>query len=168
MTAALGGPAGKALAGIDRVAGWAVIAAACAMTAIVFTQVVLRYGFNTSIDWAEEVARLTFVWFMFLAVPLGVRGGAHIGIEFVMNAFPEVLRQVLPRLMAGLSAFLMGVVCWHSVVLLVGQWDENLPTLEVSVGWFMLPIAIGAAHSILHLVAIAVAGAPRHDLLSAE
>lgn len=168
MNAAIGGPAARALDTLDRGASWAVVAAACGMTAVVFTQVVLRYGFNTSLDWAEEAARLFFVWLMFLAVPLGVKSGAHIGVELVVNKIPALPREVLLRSMAALSALLMGVVCWHAARLAFDQWDENLPTLELSVGWFMVPVALGAGHSILHLAAIVLRGAPRHSLLSAE
>jgi TRAP-type C4-dicarboxylate transport system permease small subunit len=160
--------AARALDALDRGVRWAVVSAACCMTAVVFTQVVLRYGFNNSLDWAEDIARLFFVWLMFLAVPLGVKGGAHIGVELIVAKFPELPREVLGRIMAALSAVLMGVVCWHAARLVLDQWDETLPTLELSVGWYMLPVAIGAGHSILHLVDIVLHGAPRHSLLSAE
>jgi TRAP-type C4-dicarboxylate transport system permease small subunit len=153
---------------LDRGASAVVIVAACGMTSVVFTQVVLRYGFNLSLDWAEEVARLFFVWLMFLAVPLGVKSGAHIGVELIVNKFPALPREVLLRAMAALSALLMSVVCWHAASLAVDQWDENLPTLELSVGWFMLPVAIGAGHSILHLAGIVLRGAPRPSGMSAE
>jgi len=168
MNAAIGAVARRAIDLLDRGASWAVVAAACGMTAVVFTQVVLRYGFNTSLDWAEDVARLFFVWLMFLAVPLGVKSGAHIGVELVVNKIPALPREILLRAMAALSALLMAVVCWHAARLALDQWDENLPTLELSVGWFMLPVAIGAGHSILHLAGILVHGAPRPSLLSAE
>jgi TRAP-type C4-dicarboxylate transport system permease small subunit len=39
------------------------------MVAVVSAQVALRYGFNRSIDWADEVGRLAFVWAIFLAIP---------------------------------------------------------------------------------------------------
>ena len=36
---------------------------------------------NSSIGWADEMSRLTFVWSIFLGIPLGIRAGAHIGME---------------------------------------------------------------------------------------
>jgi TRAP-type C4-dicarboxylate transport system permease small subunit len=69
------------LARVDRASRWLVIVCSALMILIVSVQVLLRYAFNTSIDWSDEVSRLLFVWCMFLAIPLGLREGSHVGIE---------------------------------------------------------------------------------------
>src|SRR6187200_3297770 len=74
-------PALRVLHAADRALTGVLLAAVAVMVAVVSAQVALRYGFNRSIDWADEVGRLAFVWAIFLAIPLGVRDGAHIGID---------------------------------------------------------------------------------------
>jgi TRAP-type C4-dicarboxylate transport system permease small subunit len=145
-----------------------IIVTMAAMVVVVSAQVFLRYGFNTSLDWGEDIARLLFVWTIFLAIPLGVKEGAHIGIELVVKLFPEVAQRVLTRVMAALGIVLMGVVCWQAARLVVGQWDENLPTLDVSVALFIVPVCIGAALSILHLTRQAITGIAARSAGSAE
>jgi hypothetical protein len=54
----------------------------------------------------------------------------------------------------------MGVVCAQAGMLVLEQWDENLPTLDVPVALFMLPVCIGAAHSVLHLLGLIASGNP--------
>ena len=71
----------RLLAALDRLVTGLLLAAVTVMVAVVSAQVLLRYGFNRSIDWADEIGRLAFVWAIFLAIPLGVRDGAHIGID---------------------------------------------------------------------------------------
>ena len=73
--------AARALAALDRGAFWAVTLVMGAMVGLVSIQVLLRYAFQNSIDWADDVSRLLFVASIFLAVPLGVKEGAHIGTE---------------------------------------------------------------------------------------
>ena len=142
----------RALDGVDRGVRWAIIAGSAAMIAIVSAQVALRYLFNTSLDWSEEVSRLLFVWCMFLAIPLGIREGAHVGIELLVAHIPEGARAVLAKLCAAVAAAMMLVVVWQTIKVGEVTWDELMQSLNISSGWFMVPVAISAAHSFLHLV----------------
>lgn len=148
------------LALLDRLVGGAIIAAMAAMVVVVSLQVLLRYVFNTSLDWAEDVARLLFVWSIFLAIPLGVKQGSHIAIELLTLHLTPAARQLFFRAMALGCAALMAVVCTQSTLLTVQQWDEFMPTLNVTAALFMVPVAFGAAHSTLHFVMLAIAGTP--------
>ena len=65
-------PFGQALAVLDRAVTAALLLSVAVMVGVVSAQVALRYGLNRSIDWADEVGRLAFVWSIFLAIPLGV------------------------------------------------------------------------------------------------
>ena len=155
-------PYARLLAWLDGAAGWAIVGLVGAMVLIVSAQVGLRYGVNGSIGWADEVSRLTFVWSMFLAIPLGVRAGAHIGIEILTARLPAALRDALLRLMAATSTALMLLVCWQSLRICWDQWDEKMASLEFSAGWFILALAVGCGHSALHLIWIVLTGKPCH------
>ena len=159
---------GRMLDLLDRAVTAALLAAVAAMVGVVSAQVLLRYGFNRSIDWADEISRLAFVWSIFLAIPLGVRQGAHIGIDVVVLKFPPAVQRVLRRLAAALSALMMGAIAWAALGVAREQWDELMSTLDWSVGWFIVPVGIGAALSALHLLRIAVQGPPQVAAGSAE
>ena len=148
----------RALSGLDWIAAIVVILAMAGMVAIISTQVFLRYGLNSSLDWAEEVSRLLFVWSVFLAIPLGMKRGAHVGINLLTGLLPTPAQNTLFRLMSAFAIVMMAVVAWEAEILTRDQWDEPMTTLDVSVGFFMLPLMIGAAHSILHLVLLVVEG----------
>jgi TRAP-type C4-dicarboxylate transport system permease small subunit len=149
---------GRLLALLDAAARAAIVITFTGMVGVVAAQVLLRYGFNSSIDWAEDVARLVFVWTMFLAIPLGVRPGVHIGVNLLVQRLPGAARAALARLTAAASLALMAIVAWGAVSLLPEQWDELLPTVDLSVGWLLLPVAVGAVHSALHLAALVLDG----------
>jgi TRAP-type transport system small permease protein len=150
-----------------RVLGWLdqgvtglLLLAVAVMVLVVSAQVGLRYGFNRSIDWADEVGRLAFVWAIFLAIPLGVRQGAHIGIDVVIDKMPAAVRGALRRAAATLCAALMFVVAWAALGVAREQWDELMATIDWSVGWFIVPVGIGALLSALHFTRIVIAGPP--------
>ncbi|MEO6566329.1 MAG: TRAP transporter small permease subunit, partial [Casimicrobiaceae bacterium] len=148
--AAIGGPLrpyARLLLFLDTVAGWTIVALLSTMVAVVAVQVLLRYATNTSFGWADELSRLTFVWSMFLAVPLGIRAGVHIGMEILTSRFPDRVQSALARLMAAIAAALMVLVAWQSAVVAFDQWDEKMASMEASAAWFIVAVAIGCAHS---------------------
>ena len=40
------------------------------MTLLVFVQVVMRYVFNNSLSWSEELARYTFIWLIYIGIKI--------------------------------------------------------------------------------------------------
>jgi len=153
---------------IDWIITLLVILAMAAMVTIVAAQVGLRYGLNQSFDWADELSRLLFVWSIFLAIPLGIKRGAHISIELLTEWLPAGARQRLFRLVSLLAMALMAVVAWQAGILTRDQWDEPMSTLDISVGLFMLPLLIGAIHSLLHLLVGVVDGRQVKTLSATE
>jgi TRAP-type C4-dicarboxylate transport system permease small subunit len=158
----------RLLDALDHALTAVLVAAVAVMVTVVSAQVLLRYGFNRSIDWADEIGRLAFVWSIFLAIPLGVRRGAHIGIDLLTDALPEALRKGLKRAGAALCAALMFAVAWAALGVAREQWDELMATVDWSVGWFIVPVGLGALLSALHLVRIAIVGPPRTAVGVAE
>jgi len=142
----------RALDALDRASRWTIVGASGAMITVVTVQVLLRYAFNSSIDWSDELSRLLFVWCMFLAIPLGIREGAHVGIELLVAHLPAAPRALLAKACALVAAAMMAVVFWQAVRVAWGTWDEMMQTLRLSANWFVVPVAIAAAHSFLHLV----------------
>lgn len=151
---------GRLLDVIDWAVARLVIASMTVMLIVVSGQVFFRYALNLSVDWAEEVSRLSFVWSVFLAVPLGVKRGAHVGIALLTDRLSAAVQDKLFRAMNVLAIVLMAIVAYEAVVLTVDQWDEPMSTLDVSVGLFMLPLAVGATHAVLHLVSGVFLGPP--------
>lgn len=158
----------RVLGWLDRGVTGMLLLAVVVMVAVVSAQVGLRYGLNRSIDWADEVGRLAFVWAIFLAIPLGVRNGAHIGIDLVLDKMPPAVGRVFRRIAAALCAALMFVVAWAALGVAREQWDELMATVDWSVGWFIVPVGIGALLSALHLTRIVIAGPPPPKVASAE
>lgn len=67
-----------------------------AMVLIIFVNVVLRYVFNSGLMWSEEVALLLAVWFIFIAMSLGVKQNLHINISIIPEGkLPHRLSRIL-------------------------------------------------------------------------
>jgi TRAP-type transport system small permease protein len=149
----------SALSRIDQVSRLVVIAAMAVMAVLVVTQVVFRYAFSSAIDWSDEVARLAFVWAMFLAIPHGIRHGVHVGIDALVTRFSMAVQDRLFRLTAMLGAVLMGVVFYVSAKVTVATWPELMPTLNLTASSYYIAVLVAAVHSIAHLIILALGGA---------
>jgi TRAP-type C4-dicarboxylate transport system permease small subunit len=158
----------RGLDALDWVVAKVVIASMAIMVTVVAAQVFTRYALNLSLDWAEEISRLFFVWSIFFAIPLGVKRGAHVGIALLTDRLPAHVQDKLFRAMSALAMLLMAVVAYEAAILTRDQWDEPMSTLDYSVGWFMLPLFVGAAHAFLHLLNGVLSGRPERQELAIE
>lgn len=140
------------LDGLDTVSRWAIVACMATMISVVSVQVALRYGFSSSLDWAEEVSRLTFVWAVFMAIPHGAKAASHVGIDVLVKHLPTEVNSILQRAIKLASAVLLGIVAVQATYAARDNWDQMMPTLDLSSGWFYLAVTIGAAHSAFHLI----------------
>lgn len=62
------------------------------MSIIIFVQVIMRYAFQNSLVWSEELARYLFVWLVYFAVSYTARREKHIRIDAAINIYPKKSR----------------------------------------------------------------------------
>ena len=153
-------PMALALHALDTAASWAIVLMLGLMVVVVSLQVLLRYAVNSSLGFADELSRLTFVWSIFLGIPLGIRLGAHIGMELLSARLPALWQDRLARLMAALAAALMALVTWQAAVVAFDQWDELMASMDASAAWFIVAVGVGCGHAALHLIWIVLTGKP--------
>lgn len=86
------------------------------MTLLVFSEVVLRFGFNTGIDWSQEVTLYMMAWFVLFGASYGVKVGAHIGVDSFVKMFPKKMRVAM-----GLLS--ISICLAYCVVFMIGAWN---------------------------------------------
>lgn len=62
---------------------------------IVFVQVIMRYLFNSSLSWSEELTRYIFIWQIWLGASIGLRERKHINIEILNGLLKEKWQSVI-------------------------------------------------------------------------
>lgn len=129
--------------------------AAAVMVLVVVVEVVARYAFNSSFSFSNELARLLFVWTIFLGTPMALVRGRHVGIRLVDAVVPAAAARLVFRLMCLAAAGVMLVVLVYSWTAMVDNWDQRLNALPVSMSLFYAPMPIGMALSIFYLVLMA-------------
>jgi C4-dicarboxylate transporter DctQ subunit len=60
--------------------------------AIIFANVVLRYGFDKTLTWGEELSRFLFVAITYIGASAGVRKKGHIIVDLITVLLPKSKR----------------------------------------------------------------------------
>ena len=148
----------RLLGGLDRISYWVIVAVMAAMAILVAAQVFFRYFLSSSIDSADELSRLFFIWAMFMAIPHGIKIGVHVGIDILVRTFPAALQEFLFRAMSGLSAVLMIIVFYVTVFVTADKWQDLMPTLDMTAAVYYIPVLLSAGHAFVHLVVLLLGG----------
>src|ERR1700761_9166307 len=65
-----------------------------AMVVLVFTNVTLRYLFNSGIPTSEELSRWLLVWLTFLGAIVALRQHAHLGVDTLVRMLPAYGKRI--------------------------------------------------------------------------
>lgn len=141
------------------------------MAVLVFGNVVLRYAFDSGIAVSEELARLLFVWLIFLGAILASAQHAHIGFNSLVQRLPGTGRKALVLL----TGVLMLSAC---AMFVVGGWqqtqinlDNSYPVLGISYAWLYgvaIVFGIGMALTIAHNIWQTLVGGPPEGSLTQD
>lgn len=100
-----------------RIIETVMVALLAGMAVMVFTNVVLRYGFNTGINISEEASRYFFVWLTFIGAVIAFREHAHVGVETLVRRFGRTGRLACMLFSNAIILLCMGVLFW-------GTWRQ--------------------------------------------
>ena len=62
---------------------------------VIFSQVVMRYVFQNSLSWSEELGRYLFIWLTWLSTGYAVRQKRHLRIEVLSDFLGEKKKLVV-------------------------------------------------------------------------
>jgi len=122
------------------------------VSATVVVEVILRYGFGSSLIFTEELTRYTMVWVAFLGGVVALRDGAHVATGGIGDRFGPMIGRAASLLADGLALLFLLTLAWASVQTLPNQRDQYTTTLEISIFWFYLAIPVGAVLMALVIV----------------
>lgn len=120
---------------------------------LVFIQVVMRYFFNYSLFWSEEVARYIIIWFIFIGSSIAVREKAHAVVDALVTFLPSMLKRVF-SIFASLIAIIFCVFIIYSGWLNIAnviQYQSVTPSLGIPLYIPYLAIPVGSALMLIRL-----------------
>ena len=89
------------------------------MVVLVFTNVVMRYGFGSGIAFSDEISRYCFVWLIFLGAIVAMRQHAHLGMDSLVRRLPLMGKKIC-------FVISHGMMLYGCAILLQGSWTHTV------------------------------------------
>lgn len=102
------------------------------MVLTVIVNVLLRYLFNYSLYWAEEVATICFVWTVFLGASVTYKHKLDVGIDALVNRLSSKGQSLIGLLVKSMLLLLNGYLFYISIVFTIIAFDKPTAVLGVS------------------------------------
>ncbi|HYR69865.1 MAG TPA: TRAP transporter small permease [Candidatus Acidoferrum sp.] len=131
---------------------WVCLGLMLVLVVDVFLGVWSRYVLQATFQWYDEVARLCFVWMVFLGAASAVRRGAHFRLHLLIDRFGPRLRRATDLVVGLLVVAFGGVLVAGGLAMWPVARRQVSDSLELSMVWFYAALPIGGALMILFSV----------------
>jgi TRAP-type C4-dicarboxylate transport system permease small subunit len=121
---------------------------------IMLLQVIMRYVFNNSLSWPEELSRILFVWFTFIGLSYSTAKKTHVKIDLLVNIFPAGLKNVI-LLLVDLLILGFFVVIGVKGITALGKLvasGQATAALGIPIQYIMSALEVGIILSVVRLI----------------
>ena len=108
------------------------------LSLLMFVQVVMRYVFNSSIVWSEEVPRIMLIWLVFVGLATTMKG-KHLIIDVVRERPWITVVSIIFK-----WALLIFFV-YYGTILTIKVSGQTMPITKISRSWQYAAAPVGAA-----------------------
>jgi TRAP-type C4-dicarboxylate transport system permease small subunit len=144
------------IAALDKIEEIVIIIMFAIMVIVIFAQVIMRYVFNDSLYWSEELGKFLFVWISWLGISLGERKGEHIKITMLTGRFAFKKAHVFNIISSLIVLIICVITFFASSSLVLSQWTTRYAGIGISISFGYLAVATGTGLMMIRSVAAIV------------
>jgi TRAP-type C4-dicarboxylate transport system permease small subunit len=112
------------------------------MILITFAQVIFRYILNSALPWAGEITIFFFIWIIFLGAAITLHKGLHIGVDIFTNFLNKKYKKIILIFTNILIIIFCGLIIAGSVPLVIDNYTQRSPALEIRLTFIYAAIPI--------------------------
>lgn len=118
---------------IDNFEEIVVMVALTVMTVLTFSNVVTRYVFNFSMNFAEEISTYSFVLLSLFGASIALKRGAHLGFTLLSEHVPAIVARIFEVISSIAGVLFSGVLFWYGIQMVITQFERGQLSLGVQV-----------------------------------
>lgn len=141
---------------IDLFEKFSITIAFAAATLLLFTNVVLRYAFDTGLTWVLEAVQYLFAWVVLIGAAHGAKEGIHLGIDLLIVKLPPHKRRVTVLFAVLCCLVFVGIVDYQSIryTIKIYQWGDLSLDLQIPQWIPYVAIPIGLSLMFYHFLMV--------------
>lgn len=143
------------------------------MTILTFANVVTRYCFNFSMNFAEEISTYSFVLLSLFGASIAAKRGAHLGFTLLADHVPKIVARIFEVIAALAGIVFAGVIFYFGIRMAMTQYSRGQLSLGVQIPEWIYGsfVPLGAFFLLLRFIemffqAIRGKAAVREDVLA--
>jgi len=118
---------------------------------IIFSQVVLRYIFNSSLPWSEEIARYAFICLIYVGVSYGVKRQKHLSVDVFIMIFNDK-GKIIINMIANFLFLGFALVITYYGIDIVGRITRESAALEIPMEYVYMALVVGMILTSIRLI----------------
>ena len=115
------------------------VAMFAAMVAAIFLQIIMRFVFNNSLSWSEELGKFIFVWISWLGISIGERRREHIRITLIVDKLSVKWKKIFEIIANILLLGILFVTLYYAVILVNLSLMYIMPVLKSALAGVISP-----------------------------
>ena len=136
---------------LQRLLEWTAGSLLFVLLVVGMLQVTSRYTGLMFVPWTEEVARLLFVWVVWIGAAVAVFRGSHIRFDFLVERLPHPMRAGIGTVVTlGVAGFLLLLL--HHAYKIVQSTSSTFITINLSIKYTYLSVVVGTFLMLLGLL----------------
>lgn len=104
--------------------------------------VIGRYVFDIGIAWSDELARMLFVWVVFLGFAVAIRHRGNIGVELLVDRLPRPIRRRIILMQDVVVLVFSLFFTWEAAVTMRFSLLQRLPVLQITIAWLYAAVVV--------------------------
>ena len=117
-------------------------------------QVVMRYVFNNSLAWPDEISKFSLVWSTFISLSFSIKKSSALKLDFLVSLLPEGIRKALAIV---IDVFIIALCirlmegAWGAVAMAL-KIDARSAALEMPLAWVYSSAMIGLVLAVIRTI----------------
>lgn len=137
---------------IDKAEDICLVTMFAVMVSVIFLQIIMRFVFNDSLTWSEELGKFIFVWLSWLGISIGVRRNEHICITMVVDKLPLKLQKTVGIIANLILIGILMITLYYGMSLVQSQQSVPYAGIKISTSWGYLSLILGCSFMALRLI----------------
>lgn len=135
----------------DHLEEWLLVILLSSTSIIVFLQVIMRFIFQNSLTWSEELARYLFIWMTYVGVSYGIKMKMHLKVDALDSLFDKK-GNLITDMLADLFLLIFMLIMTYFGLDIVFRATRTSAALGIPMRYVYLAPVVGFGLSIIRLI----------------